>query len=236
MNPTAVLSDDGEMLDNPVWSALNGGQARLGEGGSSARRFQPDVSPFAAVKSATEASLQALRVLLPEGESALLVSQQQVPAVDGLHTSHLFDVLQMIDTPGAGGDEGDAVRLTASDASDMVDLASRTKPGPFGPRTFEMGDYIGLRHNGRLVAMAGERLQVGRFVEISAVCVDAEFRGQGIASRLMNRLRRQIFGRGGVPFLHVRSDAMATMRLYEKLGFAPRATLNLHQVRARKRV
>lgn len=228
-----MLTHDREMLDNPVWFALDGGQARLGEGGSSARRFLPDVSPFAAVQPATEVSLRALRALLPEGESAVLVTPAQIPAVEGLRVNHLFDVLQMIDTRDTGGEtEDEAVRLTGHDAADMVGLASRTKPGPFGPRTFEMGDYIGLRRHGRLVAMAGERLQVGRFVEISAVCVDEAFRGQGIASRLMNRLRRQISRRGGVPFLHVRRDAPATMRLYEKLGFTARATLNLHQAKA----
>lgn len=227
-----LLNGDREMLDNPVWSALNGGQARLGEGGRLARRFRPDVSPFAGVQSATGVSLQALGALLPPGDSVLLVTQEPIPAIAGLHTKHLFDVLQMIDGQDADGDaESDAVRLTADDAADMADLAARTKPGPFGPRTFEMGDYIGLRRNGRLVAMAGERLRVGRYVEISAVCVDEEFRGQGMASRLMNRLRRQISGRGGVPFLHVRCDALATRRLYEKLGFAPRATLHLYQAR-----
>jgi len=228
-----TLNGDRERLDNPAWFALNGRQAPLGEGGPLARRFVPAVSPFAGLKSTTEASLHALHALLANGESAMLVTQGQIPTVAGLRTDYLFDVLQMIDTDLAGGDvEGDAVCLTRDDADEMVALASRTEPGPFALRTLEMGRYIGLRREGRLIAMAGERFQVGRFVEISAVCVDAEHRGQGIAARLMNSLRRHIHEQGGVPFLHVRSDALSTVRLYGKLGFVPRIRLNVYQATA----
>jgi len=220
-----------EMLDNPVWSALNGDQAQLGVGGSLARRFLPDVSPFAAVADMEAGSLDALRHLIDGDGSAMLVTREVVPKIEGLNVKHLFNVLQMIDThtPAVEAEAG-AIRLTEFDASDMLALAERTKPGPFGARTGEMGEYIGLRHDGRLVAMAGERMRFGRFVEISAVCVDEVLRGKGIASRLINDLRGKIRQRDGVPFLHVRSDASATIRLYEKLGFTPRAEFNVHHV------
>ncbi len=228
-----MLNGDLEMLDNPTWFALQGDQARLGEGGLLARRFLPEVSPFAGLKSMAEAPLQALRELLEGGESAVLVTQETVPAIEGLRKTYLFDVLQMIDTNDAGGEIArDAVPLTPNDAAEMVSLAERTKPGPFRSRTCEMGDYIGLRRDGRLVAMAGERMKFGRFIEISAVCVDDEIRGQGIASRLINTLRGKIYRSGNIPFLHVRSNATATIRLYDKLGFAPRATFNLYQATA----
>jgi predicted GNAT family acetyltransferase len=228
-----TLNDDYDMLDNPVWSALNGDQSRLGIGGPLARRFLPDVSPFAALAAMKEGPLFALRNLMVDGASVLLVAPEVSPEVKGLRVTYLLDVLQMIDTKEVVSEaEADLVRLTPSDATDMLALAERTKPGPFALRTREMGDYIGLRQGGRLVAMAGERMRFGRFVEISAVCVDEMLRGQGIASRLMNDLRGKIRRKSGVPFLHVRSDAAATIRLYEKLGFAPRATFALQQLAA----
>lgn len=224
-------NDGSEMLDNPVWSALNGDQGRLGTGGPLARRFLPEVSPFAAVAEMKEGPLGALRDLMAGGESAVLVARQVVPHIEGLRVNRLFGVLQMIDTQNAAGEaEAEAVHLTPADSAEMLALAERTRPGPFGPRTGEMGEYIGLRFEGRLVAMAGERMRFGRFVEISAVCVDEVLRGQGIASRLMNDLRGKIRRRSCIPFLHVRSDAPATIRLYEKLGFVPRAEFNLYQI------
>jgi ribosomal protein S18 acetylase RimI-like enzyme len=227
--------DDDDMLDNPVWSALNGDQARLGEGGSLARRFQPEVSPFAAVIAVEERPLCALRDLIAIGASAMTVTRDAIPEAKGLRVTYLFDVLQMVDLRAAAGEiEAAAFRLTSDDAADMLALAERTKPGPFGPRTCEMGEYIGLRHEGRLVAMAGERMRFGRYVEISAVCVDEALRGRGIASRLMNDLRLKIRQRGSIPFLHVRSEATATIRMYEKLGFTPRAEFNLHELTAPK--
>jgi ribosomal protein S18 acetylase RimI-like enzyme len=228
-----MLDDACDLLDNPVWSALEGDQMRLGEGGPLARRFLPDVSPFAGIVTTKEGPLCALRDLIAGGPSAALLAQGELPIIEGLCATYLFDVLQMIDTKDAvGGTRTSALDLTSRDAADMLALAERTKPGPFELRTCEMGEYIGLRREGRLVAMAGERMRFDRFVEISAVCVEEGLRGQGIASELMNILRGKIRTMGRVPFLHVRSDATATIRLYEKLGFAPRAEFNLHRLTA----
>ncbi|EFG2885735.1 GNAT family N-acetyltransferase [Escherichia coli] len=222
---------DSQLLDNPAWAALTGLQVGLGEGGALARRFLPEVSPFAGVGNFEPESLSALGSLLGQGECALLICQQPLPTVD-IAASYLFDVLQMVDATAAAGEaDVEASPLSAADAGDMLALAEQTKPGPFGPRTGDMGSYIGIRRDGLLVAMAGERLRFGNFVEISGVCVAPALRGQGVASRLINRLRRDIRQRGGVPFLHVRSDAPATARLYEGLGFAARATFKLYSAR-----
>ncbi len=125
--------------------------------------------------------------------------------------------------------------LGASDVADMLDLAGRTRPGPFGPRTIEFGQYIGLRVEGALAAMAGERMRFGRFVEISAVCVDPDHRGKGYAAVLMTRLAERLQAQGLTPILHVFADNAGAIALYEKLGFAKRRTLHLTVLRAATR-
>jgi predicted GNAT family acetyltransferase len=111
---------------------------------------------------------------------------QQVKNVGVIH--------QMVATRRNAGsiDDRDVIRLTSVDAKDMLDLERRTKPGPFAKRTHETGSYIGIRDRGRLVAMAGERMQFEGYVEISAVCVDDEWRGRGLAARLIQLLGKEI--------------------------------------------
>ena len=121
--------------------------------------------------------------------------------------------------------ESEHVMLGAADVADMLDLTGRTRPGPFGPRTIEFGHYIGLRVEGALAAMAGERMWFDRFVEISAVCVDPGHRGKGFAALLVTRLAQRLQAQGLTPFLHVFADNASAIALYQKLGFAERRTL-----------
>ena len=109
----------------------------------------------------------------------------------------------------------------------MLALASVTQPGPFGPRTIELGDYIGIRRRGALVAMAGERMRLDRFTEISAVCVEPTYRGHGLAVDLVRSLVSSIAARSEIPFLHVFSSNLAAIALYRKLGFALRRRMHL---------
>lgn len=227
----SMNNDERDMLDNPAWASLANNLSRLGEGGPLARRFHADVSPFGGVIAPEPENLDALGALLGPGQSVMLIATGKLPDAATVESRYLFDVLQMIDAADSLGETDDEARpLTSDDASDMLALAKRTNPGPFGARTGDMGAYIGIRRGGRLIGMAGERLQFGRYVEISAVCVDVEFRGQGLAQRMMNGLRRDIRARGGAPFLHVRTDAQKTAQLYEAMGFVPRRTLNLYAV------
>jgi predicted GNAT family acetyltransferase len=119
------------------------------------------------------------------------------------------------------------VRLGDADAADMLDLTRRTEPGPFKVRTHTMGNYIGLRDGGKLIAMAGERLRIGGYVEISTVCVDDAYRGRGIANRLIRILQNEIGQRGQTPFLHVLDHNSGAFGLYERMGFERRQSFHL---------
>ncbi|MEK6346281.1 MAG: GNAT family N-acetyltransferase [Burkholderia sp.] len=218
-------------LDNPAWSALSSTHAHLAHGTRLALRYDPAVAPFAGVAAPTPEHWQALRTLVASSEPALLQCTADLPEAAGLQADRLFGVLQMIDTAGADAvDESGIEALGPQQADEMIELARRTSPGPFARRTVEMGRYIGLRDNGRLIAMAGERMRFAGFVEISAVCVDDAYRGRGMAGRLMTVLRNRVKAQGDRPFLHVRDDNASAIRLYRHLGFEDRQMFSLYRL------
>ena len=153
-------------LERPIWAALTSRQAHLGSGDALARRYHPDVAPFAALASETPAAYQALRQLLLPHDQVALLSTDPMGQVDALQITHVGIIHQMVATHQEAGttDTQELIQLSNVDAKDMLDLAQKTKPGPFGKRTGEMGNYIGIRDQGRLIAMAGERmrLEIGR--------------------------------------------------------------------------
>ncbi|AUV02062.1 GNAT family N-acetyltransferase [Phytobacter ursingii] len=224
--------DELNILDNPVWSALTTVQADQAIGYGDAIMYSPDVSPFAGLRAQDEKSLNSLREMLSPGESVLLVGKTNTfPELAGLSLQPLFKIQQMVDTRSSVGyPRAQINELSFKDVPEMVKLAQDTQPGPFGPRTIEMGKYIGVRRDGCLVAMAGERFRVNGFTEISAVCVNEEYRGQGIASDMINLLRQQISGREETPFLHVRDDSQATITLYKRLGFSTRDIFQIYRI------
>jgi GNAT superfamily N-acetyltransferase len=215
-------------LDRPVWSALTTGDRRFAEGGPLALRFPPDIAPFGATADDSAEAFAALRELLsPEGRVAL-VTVGKLNRFRGLEIVREAPIVQMIalEARPLPSHHLEPMVLGAADAPEMLDLATRTQPGPFGPRTHELGRYIGMRADGALAAMAGERMRLDGCVEISAVCVDPKQRGRGYAALLVAWLVRKLHEEGVTPFLHVFTDNPA-IALYERLGFTTRKTLRL---------
>jgi len=140
--------------------------------------------------------------------------------------------VQLVDDGMATAPEPDALRLGPADVPEMLDLVRRTQPGPFLPRTIEMGTYLGIRRDGALIAMAGERLHPPGWTEISAVCTDPAFRGEGLATRLILAVAHGIRERGETPFLHTGAANTNAIRLYESLGFALRRSTVFGAARA----
>ncbi|MER6921607.1 GNAT family N-acetyltransferase, partial [Streptomyces spiralis] len=130
--------------------------------------------------------------------------------------------VQLVDTGLRAEPDPEAVRLGSDDVPEILDLVARTEPGPYLPRTVEMGTYLGIRHRGRLIALAGERLRPPGWTEISAVCTDPAYRGRGLATRLVRAVAAGIKERGERPFLHARADNANAIRLYESIGFTLR--------------
>lgn len=217
-------------LDNPAWSALTSRHAHLAIGDGPVRRYPAEVSPFAALE--TPDALPVLAERMAEGETAVLWSPDELEAPEGLELMVHFPILQMAAfdfRPANVAD--DAEPLTTANVEEMIDLTTLMKPGPFGSRTIEMGSYIGVHENGRLAAMAGERMKPADFTEISAICVHPDFQGHGYARRLTSILGKRIVADGRVPFLNVLPENTAAIGLYESLGFVLRRRLHVHLLR-----
>lgn len=215
-------------LDRVIWEALSSRHRALGYDAGAARRYHPDVAPFGATADQSAASYRALRTLLEAGESVALFTPSEVAEPDGLAVTRRALVEQMV-LAGTGPElaGADPVTLGAADIPAMMALAEMTRPGPFGPRTFETGPYLGIKSGGKLVAMTGERMRLEGYSEISAVCVDPAARGRGLAAALVSAVARGILARGETPFLHVFASNTAAIALYRKLGFVRRCGLHL---------
>ncbi|CAN5230789.1 GNAT family N-acetyltransferase [soil metagenome] len=218
-------------LDNLVWNALDGYQREHAIGSDLARRFDPAISVFAGVPDAAG----------PEHWSALadvLAGTAAIVTRVGLELPPDWTVdvdmpgIQMVAAAESGAAYVDAVELSASDGPEALDLATRTEPGPFSLRTPELGTYVGVRRQGKLVAMAGERMRAEGFTEISAVCTDPAYRGHGLAGALVRHMVDQIQARGDVALLHVVASNAPAIRVYERLGFTVRARPDFKLIRA----
>lgn len=214
-------------LDRPVWNALASGWADLAEGDMRAKRLDPRYGPFGAAADESAASGAALAALTPANGELWLVGQDATTAPPGLTVARSATLAQMVAatvTPGAG-DAADWVELGEADAAAMLELALLTKPGPFRPLTHRLGRFIGVRDEGRLVAMAGERMRMPGFAEVSGVCTHPDWRGRGLAGALMRVVMQAMLERGETPFLHAYAAHDRTIALYQTLGFAVRAQL-----------
>jgi ribosomal protein S18 acetylase RimI-like enzyme len=219
-------------LDNPAMAALLGPQAHLAQRCGQAVRYEPDVSPFAALPlDADEAAWADLAELTGPAGVAVTAGVPAAPP-PGWQLLRDLEGVQMVGDGVAARPDPEAIVLQPEDAAEMLDLVARTRPGPFLARTIELGTYLGIRRDGELIAMAGERIRAPGWTEISAVCTDERFRGQGLGTRLVHAVTAVITGRGEAPFLHASADNAGAIRLYEALGFRVRRPARFVVVRA----
>jgi ribosomal protein S18 acetylase RimI-like enzyme len=209
-------------LDNPAWHSLLGAHARFGVVRGEAARYHPDIAPFAALADdPSPACWDDIAALYEPGAQLVLVDPPPGVPASWTPTGQTYGV-QLTGEGIDVGDEPGAIDLGPDDVVDMLDLVERTKPGPFRPRTIELGRYIGFRVDGALVAMAGERLHPDGWTEISAVCTDERYRGRGYARRLVRAVGAGIRARGELPFLHAAASNTGAIGLYESMGFTLR--------------
>ncbi|RSM54897.1 GNAT family N-acetyltransferase [Actinoplanes sp. ATCC 53533] len=214
-----------QILDNPAWAALTGPQAGFAERHGRSARYPTDVSPFAALADpADPAAWRDLAELSGPGAEPLLAAPGLTGQPGWTHAGGASGV-QLVGTGVRGATDPEALVLTAADVPEILDLVARTRPGPFGKRTPELGAYLGIRRGGALVALAGERMRLDGYTEISAVCTDPAHRGAGLAARLIRAVVAVIRARGDVPFLHAADDNTGAIRLYEHLGFTIRTPI-----------
>ncbi len=208
-------------------AALRGPHARFAQTRGRVRRYPEDVAPFMALPSLPSAQDWEDAAALVAPGSFVAIRHTGIDLPDGWQTLQAFELVQMVGEQLTGSPYPEAIPLGSADVPEMIDLVVRTEPGPFLPRTIELGDYLGIRRGGALVAMAGERLRLKGWTEISAVCTAPDHRGQGLASRLMGALIAAIQLRSEGVFLHVLATNSGAIRLYEELGFRVRQTATL---------
>jgi predicted GNAT family acetyltransferase len=222
------------MLDRPIWSALSTRHLHLSLGSALARRYAKDVNLFASACDDSAAALSALTDLVQPGERIFLLQVPDILVPTGLAAVKAAKGVQMVATRPVPVTEPDdaLVELTEADAQEMLELATLTEPGPFLARTHTMGRFLGIRIDGRLAAMAGERFRFPGYTEVSGVCTHPDFRHRGLARRLSTAVAAHIEARGERPFLHAWKTNRPAISLYQSLGFEIRAEVDV-QVLAR---
>jgi GNAT superfamily N-acetyltransferase len=225
-------------LDNVIWKALTTCQAKFAESYQLARKFPAEVTSLGAFLEPTQEGYDSLARLV-DGNATGLFLEAPPRLPEGWTLVAGIPLLQMVcddgesfsrTSPAANG-LIELTELTEADVPEMVSLAELTKPGPFGRRTRELGTYRGIRVDRNLVAMAGERLRLPGYTEVSAVCTHPDHTGKGYAAALIRSLVEQICHRGEAAFLHVRHDNSRAIGLYEHLGFSKRVQLHLAVIR-----
>jgi ribosomal protein S18 acetylase RimI-like enzyme len=225
----ALSSTHDHPLDNLVWHALRGRLSRFAASHSTDDlvHFDSGVSVFSAVDTLDDACWKrAAELVGPEGVCGFF--RDVIPPTPmGWEEHFRAACLQMVAADVALPSGVAVVGLGADDAAEMLALANLTEPGPFAIRTFELGRYVGVRRDGVLLAMAGERFRVPGFVEISGVCTHPDARGEGLAGELTLNLVESIRGGGDEAMLHVLETNENAIRLYQKLGFVVRRSVDV---------
>lgn len=238
-----------DRLLNPAYYALTGPHADLAEARGRVRKYPVDVAPFLGLPDdPTSQDWSDAAELVGAGHTVALM-RPELPVPDMFKVEADFDLLQYAAPPSfgvadraanvpdpddagvsvlgvdeaeltvLGPDDAGLTVLGPDDVPDMLALVALTDPGPFRARTIALGTYLGLRRNGELIAMAGERMHPTGFVEISAVCTHPDHRGQGLATRLLRAIAAGIEHTGAQPFLHTGGTNTTAIRLYESLNF-----------------
>lgn len=223
---------DAAVLDDPFGCALRGRHARFARAHGSAIAYRRDVSVFYAhPRELTGDDYADLATLAGPGGTVGLRGRS-TPLPTGWDALETFELVLYTGEAVEPAADPEFVALTGDDVPEMTALVDLTRPGPFLPRTIELGDYLGYRDpgTGRLLAMAGERAKPDGWTEISAVCTHPDARGRGLARRLIAAVADGIVARGDLPFLHTTADNPARA-LYESMGFVHRATVPLEIVR-----
>lgn len=218
-----------QLLDNPTWNALNTHRAAFSEGGELARRFRPEIGPLAGLKEQSSEAYAELGRLLAPGEFAALFLDSEPALPSGwkllLHKSG--DQMVYEGSRVSPDRHFQIETLGEQDIPEMLALTALTDPGPFRDRTIDLGGFLGIREGGRLAAMAGQRLSLPGFREVSAVCTHPDFRKRGYGKSLVTTVMAAIQEDGETPILHTFSSNVSAIRVYEALGFVLRRRLDI---------
>ncbi len=218
------------LLDNPAWHSLNEAHRDFNVGNDTIRLYRPDVCPFGGIHPASPEVMIQLNELIHPGATFFILGE--LPALpEGYELIHELPCAQMVcQKPILASQQEPLVYLNDHFREELVQLVQLVQPGYFQQKTCEMGDYFGIFQAGRLVAAAGERMQMDGFTEVSAVVTHPDYGGKGYAKQLVAHVVNKNLTRGKIPYLHVAEQNLPAIGLYEKLGFEKRRTIPLRKI------
>jgi ribosomal protein S18 acetylase RimI-like enzyme len=233
MNDSPPHFENEELLDNPIWTSLTTTHAHLAIGADTgqglARRYPSDIGPLSAFREPTAKAYADLADIIPQGDIAALFLENQPNPPEGWQLVRNGLLIQMIcpTLPDQPHISEPIIPLGPTDFPEMTTLATLTEPGPFRNQTASLGGFVGIRIDGRLIAIAGKRLSPTGFAEVSAVCTHPDFRGRGFAQALVTVVTRNIFAEGRLPFLTSFEANTGAIRVYRQAGYTLRRTFQL---------
>ncbi len=219
------------ILDNPIWQSLSTSHSKFAVGNGQVKRYPQAIGPFISVASPDASAEPEMAAIVATDEFAYFVGVAPLLS-SRWRMEEQAPVVQMIYSSGIEAAESDVQIsvLSEPDVLAMLALTSLVYPEYFRSRTPELGTYLGIYQNGRLAAMAGERMYLTGYREISAVCTHPDFLGRGHASLLVKQLVNDTLNRDEIPFLHVSSKNVRAKSLYERLGFVTRCLIPLWRI------
>lgn len=216
------------ILDNPVWHALQTQHRKFAQGTPLVQRYAPGVLQVMGGEDPSDIQFNALRDWLTIGEKIFTVGDRPTPPANWKYVMQV-DCLQMLCEKKVALPLPDIDKLQDKDLADMLTLINIALPGFFHERTPELGDYFGIRKEGKLVAMAGERMRLDGLTEVSAVATHPDFTGRGYAQQLVAQVVNKNLEEGKLPFLHVTATNERAVGVYKKLGFVERRKISFCQ-------
>lgn len=219
----------GHILDRPVWNSLQTRWAHLAQHDDGVVRLNPDYGPFAGIPDVSETSVGGLnRITSATGEVWLVEADPAIALLPSVQPIRQAELVQMVASDIRGESKPtEIVPLTEADAHEMIALADLTKPGPFARHTNRLAEFVGVKEDGRLIAMCGERMKLPGYSELSGLCTHPDYQGRGLGGALMRHIARRILGRDDDVFLHAYVSNHGAIALYESLGFAIRTSVTV---------
>jgi ribosomal protein S18 acetylase RimI-like enzyme len=220
---------DENKLDNPVWNSLSEEHEKFCIDYNGVKFYNPDYCPFGGFINLEETE-KATGAYAALSENFFVVGEK--PKISSsLKTVKELVCLQMIIHEKIQLKmDNEIIKLTDDYKHELLDLVNLVQPGYFKPKTTSLGNYYGIFVDQKLVAVAGERMKMNDFTEVSAIITHPDYTGKGYAKQLTAYVVNQIFTENKTPFLHVVESNIGAIKLYEKLGFVTRRKMSFWNI------
>ncbi len=224
-----MINKDHHKLDNPVWYSLAETHQPFSVDYTIARFYHPDYCPFGGFEATDNISNQVDEYATLVDNFYVVGNKPQLSDRLALH-KELVCLQMIIDNKIDIELKEEVILLTNEHANALFQLVNLVQPGYFKTKTALLGNYFGIFKGEELVAVAGERMKMHDYTEVSAIVTHPNYTGLGYAKQLIAHAVNNIFDQGSIPYLHVVEANMGAIKLYEKLGFVTRRKMSFWNI------